>query len=376
MQHIHTQGLVHRDLKPANLMLIGSVADTTVRATVKLLDIGLGRVMFEETGEAETEGLTGEGVLLGTPDYMAPEQARDPRTADIRSDIYSMGCVLYHALAGQPPFPDTNIISQMIRHATEPPRPLKELNPAVPDGLQPIVNWMLAKDPAGRYPTPERAAQALQMYLAATAEPLHAPESDPSMQSYLSWLVVEGEKAPTTAAAAAALAASPTIPSLQVAQPRPLVRRPRAAGATSRPRAAGACRRRPSLGQAAESAQAGPAARRGRQAQARVRQAPQQEEASLQAWFGCRSSAGRRCASRGRPAHQRRAGAAAAGVEASADGGAAVQPTRFRHLRDRRRRRRFGDVPRLSGRRAGQEIQPPPPERRTRINRRRRSGER
>ena len=158
LQHIHTQGLVHRDLKPANLMLVGSAADSSLRATVKLLDIGLGRVMFEEAGERD-EGLTGEGVLLGTPDYMAPEQARDPRAADIRSDIYSMGCVLYHALTGQPPFPDTNIISQMIRHATEPPRPLKEFNPAIPDGLQPIVNWMLAKDPAGRYPTPERAAR-------------------------------------------------------------------------------------------------------------------------------------------------------------------------------------------------------------------------
>ena len=216
LQHIHAQGLVHRDLKPANLMLVGSAADTTARATVKLLDIGLGRVMFEEGGGQEDEGLTGEGVLLGTPDYMSPEQARDPRATDIRSDIYSMGCVLYHALTGQPPFPDTNIISQMIRHATESPRPLKEFNPAVPDGLQQIVNWMLAKDPNGRYPTPDRAAQALQVFLAAGAEPLHAPESDPKMRSYLSWLQMEGEKTPASPAAAAALAAAPTLPTVNV----------------------------------------------------------------------------------------------------------------------------------------------------------------
>ena len=114
-------------------------------------------MLFEEAGAQQDEGLTGEGVLLGTPDYMSPEQARDPRAADIRSDIYSLGCVLYHALAGQPPFPDTNIISQMIRHATEPPKPLKEFNPAVPDGLQQIVNWMLAKDP-GR-PLPDAGAR-------------------------------------------------------------------------------------------------------------------------------------------------------------------------------------------------------------------------
>jgi serine/threonine protein kinase len=218
LQHIHAQGLVHRDLKPANLMLVGSAPDTTMRATVKLLDIGLGRVMFEEAGgEQDTEGLTGEGVLLGTPDYMAPEQARDPRAADIRSDIYSLGCVLYHALAGHAPFPDTNIISQMIRHATEQPKPLKEFNPAVPDGLQQILNWMLAKDPAGRYATPERAAQALQVFLAAGAEQLHAPESDPKMRTYLTWLEVEGDKASATPAASAAVAATPHAPSVNVA---------------------------------------------------------------------------------------------------------------------------------------------------------------
>ena len=96
-------------------------ADTTCAATVKILDIGLGRTCSTRRRTAEATDLTTEGVLLGTPDYMAPEQARDARAADIRADIYSLGCVLYHCLAGQPPFPDTNIISQMIRHATEQP---------------------------------------------------------------------------------------------------------------------------------------------------------------------------------------------------------------------------------------------------------------
>src|ERR671930_2774079 len=110
---------------------------------------------------------------------MAPEQARDPRAADIRSDLYSLGCVLYHLLAGRPPFPDTNIISQMIRHATETPRPLKEFNPAVSDGLQQIVGWMMAKDPAQRYPTPARAAQALEVFLVAGGGPPPRPDLDP-----------------------------------------------------------------------------------------------------------------------------------------------------------------------------------------------------
>jgi len=207
LQHIHAQGLVHRDLKPSNLMLTPAAPDNTLRSTVKILDIGLGRVLFEEGAPDITTdpGLTGEGVLLGTPDYMAPEQARDARSADIRADVYSLGCVLYHCLSGQPPFPDSNIISQMIRHATEPPRPLKELNAAVPDGLQQIVNWMLAKDPAARYPSPERAAQALQVFLAAGgADGPATPEADPKMRPFLTWLETEDKKPTPTVAANAA----------------------------------------------------------------------------------------------------------------------------------------------------------------------------
>jgi serine/threonine protein kinase len=197
LQYIHEQGLVHRDLKPANLMLVPpggtGTDDTTLRATLKILDIGLGRRLVDDGNQAATENmhLTGEGVLLGTPDYLAPEQARDPRATDIRADIYSLGCVLYHLLTGQPPFPDTNILSQMVRHATETPKPLKELNPAVPDGLQQIVNWMLAKAPEQRYPTPERAAQALQMFLVAGSEPAQATEEGPQLKKYLTCLETE-----------------------------------------------------------------------------------------------------------------------------------------------------------------------------------------
>ena len=200
LQHLHEQGLVHRDIKPSNLMLAyphdaPRNPDSTLGATVKILDMGLARTLSDE-GTAERPSdpqLTSEGIVLGTPDYMAPEQARDARTADIRSDIYSLGCVLYHLLGGHPPFPDSNIISQMIRHATETPKPLKELNPAVSDGLQQIINWMLAKDPAQRYPTPARAYQALQVFLAA-GSPTMAPEADPKMKRYLTWLEVEGKE--------------------------------------------------------------------------------------------------------------------------------------------------------------------------------------
>jgi serine/threonine protein kinase len=205
LEHLHEQGLVHRDLKPANLMVVPVAslggADTTMRSVLKILDMSLARALSDdpEAEKGEAGPLTTEGAVLGTPDYMAPEQARDAHAADVRADVYSLGCVLYHLIAGRPPFPDSNIISQMIRHATEAPRPLKEFNPAVPEGLEQIVGWMMAKDPARRYPTPERAAQALQMFLAAGAEPESSPEAAAKMATYLTWLEVGDGPAPPAA---------------------------------------------------------------------------------------------------------------------------------------------------------------------------------
>lgn len=225
LQHIHERSLVHRDLKPSNLMIVpaAQAPNDLLRATVKILDIGLGRALMDEGAEAAFDaGLTGEGVMLGTPDYMAPEQARDARGIDIRADIYSLGCVLYHLLTGQPPFPDTNIISQMIRHATEAPRPLAEFNKDVPDGLQQIVNWMVAKDPAGRYPTPERAAQALQVFLVAGASVAAALEGDPKMRTFLTFLEKRQpvpEAQPVPAQKPAALTA--TVATVQVEEQKP-----------------------------------------------------------------------------------------------------------------------------------------------------------
>jgi tRNA A-37 threonylcarbamoyl transferase component Bud32 len=203
LQHLHEQGVVHRDLKPANLMLAGGNPDTTANATVKLLDIGLGRALFDESaaaGAAEGE-LTSKGDLLGTLEYMAPEQARDARSADVRADIYSLGCVLYHALTGGPPFVGTNRVRILVQHAKETPPPVATLNPEVPEGLGQVLDWMLAKDPARRYPTPERAALALQVFLVA-GEPAPATPGQGTMASYLDWLAehavqVVGEPDPT-----------------------------------------------------------------------------------------------------------------------------------------------------------------------------------
>jgi serine/threonine protein kinase len=229
LQHIQDMGMVHRDLKPSNVMLtpgrLSGQPDTTARATIKILDIGLGRAFFDENAQIpkEDDQLTSEGVLLGTPDYLAPEQARNARGVDIRADIYSAGCVFYHCLAGHPPFPDTNIINQMIRHASETPKSLRELNPEVSEGLQIVINFMMAKDPAQRYATPQAAAQALQGFLAAGAEPARPLEADASMSQYLNWLEASQRQAPGIPVAAVVsrppAAALPAAVPANVAEP-------------------------------------------------------------------------------------------------------------------------------------------------------------
>jgi serine/threonine protein kinase len=170
LQCLHEQAMVHRDLEPGNIMLLPSRDQGKkagyARARVKILDLGLGLGLFEEDdNEGRQFQLTGEGAMLGVPEYMSPEQARDAHNVTIRADIYSLGCVLYHALTGQPPFPDTNRVRQLVRHATETPLPLKTLNPSIPHLLQPIIDRMLAKNPADRFASPQAAAQALRAFL-------------------------------------------------------------------------------------------------------------------------------------------------------------------------------------------------------------------
>lgn len=194
LQHIDEEGMVHRDLKPGNLMLVpasGKTAeDTTAGATVKILDIGLGRALFDEgmPGALEAADLTDEGSLLGTPNYMAPEQARNAHAADIRSDLYSLGCVFYHLLTGQPPFSDTSLVRQMLRHLQEPPRPLRQLNADIPPQFQPVMDRFLDKDPAQRYPTALQAARAVQALLPHGHVAPPPPEPGPQMRSFLTWL--------------------------------------------------------------------------------------------------------------------------------------------------------------------------------------------
>ena len=119
--HASQRGVVHRDIKPSNIIL-------TPQGRAKLVDMGLAR-RFERDGD---HGLTQTGMTLGTFDYISPEQARDPRDVDVRSDLYSLGCTLFHMLTGRPPFPGGTVLQKLIQHQEEPPADVRTMNPAVP----------------------------------------------------------------------------------------------------------------------------------------------------------------------------------------------------------------------------------------------------
>jgi hypothetical protein len=182
LQHAHERGMVHRDIKPANLLLTG-------QGRVKLLDFGLARFVSEAAPVSEAadappsthvalaplpqgvDGLTASGVVIGTPDYIAPEQAAEPRSADIRADIYSLGCTLFHLLTGRPPFAGGTAMQKLIAHVEQPPPLLAEMRPDAPPALSQLVAKMLAKDPSQRSQTPGEAAEALRPWTGRTISP-------------------------------------------------------------------------------------------------------------------------------------------------------------------------------------------------------------
>ncbi len=145
LAHASERDVVHRDIKPSNVLI-------TPDGMAKLVDMGLARLHQIEPG---ADDLTASGVTLGTFDYISPEQARDPRSADVRSDIYSLGCTLYFMLTGQPPFPDGTVLQKLLQHqGDEPPDPTG-FRADLPDDLVKVLGRMLAKSPEKRYQSPE-----------------------------------------------------------------------------------------------------------------------------------------------------------------------------------------------------------------------------
>jgi serine/threonine-protein kinase len=162
--HASVREVVHRDIKPSNVLI-------TPDGRAKLVDMGLAR---QHHVEADGNDLTASGVTLGTFDYISPEQARDPRSADVRSDIYSLGCTLYFMLTGRPPFPEGTVLQKLLQHQGDEPADPRTFRPDLPDDLMRIMQRMLAKSPDKRYATPadlvtDLAAFAQRHGLPATA---------------------------------------------------------------------------------------------------------------------------------------------------------------------------------------------------------------
>jgi serine/threonine protein kinase len=151
LTHSWEREVVHRDIKPSNILIAHD-------GLAKLVDMGLARL--EYLGQNEHDE-TATGVTLGTFDYISPEQARNPRDADIRSDIYSLGCTLFFMLTGRAPFPDGNVLQKLLAHQNEPAPDVRELRPDVPDMLASVIATMLAKQPDERFQTPLDLAAAL-----------------------------------------------------------------------------------------------------------------------------------------------------------------------------------------------------------------------
>jgi hypothetical protein len=171
LQHAHERGMIHRDIKPQNLM-------RTPTGQVKILDFGLAR--FVRNAGESSGPLTAQGVVMGTADYIAPEQTRDARQADIRSDIYSLGCTLYHLLSGRVPFPTGGTVEKMVQHAIDPPTPLAELRPDLPIRLVKVVERMMAKDPARRHQTPIEVDRSLAPFAPEVGTGLEVADALPA----------------------------------------------------------------------------------------------------------------------------------------------------------------------------------------------------
>lgn len=162
LQHAHEHGMVHRDIKPHNLMV-------SKNGVIKILDFGLASLASETVTTSDSavlrSDLTTAGAIMGTPDFISPEQAIDARQVDIRSDIYSLGATLYYLLSGRVPFDDGSVMHKLKSHAQIEPVRLDAMRNDVPDEVVTIASKMMAKNADERYLTPKQVAEALESFL-------------------------------------------------------------------------------------------------------------------------------------------------------------------------------------------------------------------
>jgi serine/threonine-protein kinase len=158
LDHAHKKGLIHRDVNPYNIMV-------TYDGTAKLADLGLALDL------ADNDRFTRDGATVGTFDYVAPEQARHSHSADIRSDIYSLGCTLYHMIAGEVPFPTSSLPEKLYAHQSVDAVPLDQVVPGIPKALADGIGRMMRKSPDERYSTPMQVAHMLEPFIESASRP-------------------------------------------------------------------------------------------------------------------------------------------------------------------------------------------------------------
>lgn len=151
-------GIIHRDVKPGNVLI-------DRRGTAKVLDMGLARFFKDQTDNLTVK--YDDKIVLGTADYVAPEQVANSHSVDVRADVYALGATLYFLLAGHPPFPTGTVSQKLIWHRTKDPTPIRQVRPEVPEELGTIIARMMAKDPNNRYQTPGDVANALAAFVPA-----------------------------------------------------------------------------------------------------------------------------------------------------------------------------------------------------------------
>jgi serine/threonine protein kinase len=214
LQHAHEAGLVHRDIKPGNLLVDRN-------GTVKVLDMGLAR-FFHDEEDILTKKY--DESVLGTADYLAPEQALDSHSVDIRADIYSLGATFYFVLTGSPPFNEGTVAQKLIWHQTRQPKPIRTLRAEVPEGLVAVIDKMMHKDVNQRYQTPAAVVEALAPW---TVKPIPPP---PEAEMPRLSPAAMGTTGPEASAAAA------QAPALVPGQPLPAPRKSVSAPASPAPR--------------------------------------------------------------------------------------------------------------------------------------------
>lgn len=179
--YLHAEGIVHCDIRPANLWI-------TAHGVVKIIGFGAARdgLSFVDDLDGDDSGSTNRssGNAAGHYDYMSAEQAENSQATNAASDLYSLGCTFYRCLTGQVPFPDTNPVRQMLRHARATPQPLFDFDQEIPEAVQDIVSKLLAKRPEDRF----ESADDLNQVLTEVVAPKPIPELDPVNQEFLIWL--------------------------------------------------------------------------------------------------------------------------------------------------------------------------------------------